>query len=499
MNPNRLSLSITEAVGSSSQVDEVHFEDIDELEYVRPNRRYFPLNTKLKGRAHMKHITKNLQRDTIGHDKSASEANTPDYNVLPLIGNVITGAELEDVPGPSHDNYSDIIQRYKILKGISSETDNVQVNRLENLNWDSDCDFNMLNTVDVTIAPISEQVQCVPIIKLKRVFRQTRSATDNWQIIPQCKKYIKTLKRHSNNDTHINRPLAMCHQESFNPNIVQKHSLGHMSIKCKFCGALKFKGESENLCCAKGLIKLPQFVTPVPEIVALYKDKEFLKNIRAYNSVFGFTSVGATTTTDLRLDTNLANARQGVYTFRIQGTMCHRMGSLLPPGDNQIPSFAQIYIMDPCLDNRSARRCDIMDGLNLSVVQIIERAMASHNPYAKAYSSVGLEINSNPDVIGLRIFESVNTDLRRYNSPTSSEVAAIIVGDLEDKPRDLIVYKKKGGMVRVFDTGPSYDPLQYPLLFPRGELGWQTYLLYGNGNKRHGNQYISTREFYAYR
>lgn len=115
------------------------------------------------------------------------------------------------------------------------------------------------------------------------------------------------------------------------------------------------------------------------------------------------------------------------------------------------------------------------------------------------FSSVGLAMSSNPDVIGLRIFESVQTDLRRYNKPSATEVAAVIVGDLEGKPRDLIVYPKQGGMRRIFETWAQYDPMQYPLLFPRGELGWKKQILYKNNKTRYGTPNVSTREFYAYR
>ncbi len=65
------------------------------------------------------------------------------------------------------------------------------------------------------------------------------------------------------------------------------------------------------------------------------------------------------------------------------------------------------------------------------------------------------------------------TDLRRYNAPTSDEVAAIIPNDEEiAEGRDLILQTRNGALQRIQDTNAAYDALSYPLLFPRGEAGW---------------------------
>ena len=43
------------------------------------------------------------------------------------------------------------------------------------------------------------------------------------------------------------------------------------------------------------------------------------------------------------IDNGLANAKQGVYTFRIHGVVYHCIGQLLPK-DNEAPEHAQIYM-----------------------------------------------------------------------------------------------------------------------------------------------------------
>ena len=67
--------------------------------------------------------------------------------------------------------------------------------------------------------------------------------------------------------------------------------------------------------------------------------RDFRDHIRAYNSALAFASLG------VNLDKELANARRGVYTFRIHGVVHHYIGQLTPR-EGEAPSFAQIYIHD---------------------------------------------------------------------------------------------------------------------------------------------------------
>ena len=75
-------------------------------------------------------------------------------------------------------------------------------------------------------------------------------------------------------------------------------------------------------------------------LLNLFRDPQFRKFSRKYNSAFAFTSLG------VKLDQELANARNGVYTFRIHGQVSHLIGSLTP-ADGRAEEYAQIYILDP--------------------------------------------------------------------------------------------------------------------------------------------------------
>jgi hypothetical protein len=63
--------------------------------------------------------------------------------------------------------------------------------------------------------------------------------------------------------------------------------------------------------------------------------------------------------------------------------------------------------------------------------------------------------------------------MRQYNQPTASEIAVIILDSFsntyESKPRDIIIKTYQNELKHISELHGSYDPLQYPLLFPYGD------------------------------
>jgi hypothetical protein len=60
------------------------------------------------------------------------------------------------------------------------------------------------------------------------------------------------------------------------------------------------------------------------------------------------------TTLGVKVDRSVYGPR-GIYTFRVKGELCHRIGSLLPPPDGE-PAFAQIYVFDTDPDRQANAR-----------------------------------------------------------------------------------------------------------------------------------------------
>jgi hypothetical protein len=67
-----------------------------------------------------------------------------------------------------------------------------------------------------------------------------------------------------------------------------------------------------------------------------------------------------------QIDEQLANAREGVHTFRVQGTIRHCIGTLLLI-ESRTLSFAQLYVFDGEQEPHAKTRCCIVDGLERAV------------------------------------------------------------------------------------------------------------------------------------
>ena len=98
-----------------------------------------------------------------------------------------------------------------------------------------------------------------------------------------------------------------------------------------------------SLCCQKGKVQLPLLQQPptlLQNFLNGFDDGSiiFLQNIRIYNSMFSFTSIGG------KIDISMNNSSAPPQ-FILNGQNYHRIGSLLPQ-DGWKPKFAQLYIYD---------------------------------------------------------------------------------------------------------------------------------------------------------
>lgn len=127
-----------------------------------------------------------------------------------------------------------------------------------------------------------------------------------------------------------------------------------MTYECAYCGAIFWFDErlssypktvypKYSLCCTNGKIQLPLLKRPPPFLNDLIngtsaKSKHYLENIRTYNNMFSFTSMGG------KIDHSM-NTGNGPPVFQLHGQNYHLIGSLLPPV-GEMPKFAQLYIYD---------------------------------------------------------------------------------------------------------------------------------------------------------
>ncbi|KAG7572528.1 Nucleic acid-binding OB-fold [Arabidopsis suecica] len=303
---------------------------------------------------------------------------------------------------------------------------------------------------------------------------------------------------------------------------------GDPVYSCSYCGAIMWYGERINRhkkvrkpiftqCCLQGSVKLP-FLHNQPELLfaLLTNDddmsRHFRENIRAYNMIFSFTSLGG------KCD-NSVTAGRGPNMFQIQGENYHQMGSL-KPGEGEFPKFSQLYIVDT--ENEVENRAGILSKgkssgkykkkpeLRKDIIEAIIKLLNEVNPYVAHFRQARDRFNTNPEQsFHMKIVSDRVKDGRTYAVPTASEVAALIPGDFHVgmPSRDIIIEEKSGYLQRISEIEPCYLALQYPLLFPKGEDGYRTGILKGNNhgkkkNKPEGteeNDCISLRQWYAYR
>ncbi|KAE8904942.1 hypothetical protein PF002_g15780 [Phytophthora fragariae] len=331
---------------------------------------------------------------------------------------------------------------------------------------------------------------------------------------------VDALQRERIRRSTVRRGHALANQANFRvsmlsgPNIVNgRHRLPRTTI-CPHCNAWNWPAESKNACCLKGAVQLPPLQPAPPRLLQLYEDAEFRRQIRAYNQVFAFTSIGASRSNrsafrDVNQDESVAG-QHGVYTYRIQGAMGHYLGSLLPRIDRFTnepvpPKFTQIYIVDPDMQQRAERRRGIFADLESGTLLDIEQMMAEHNPFAQQFLNYAEKLRADraegKDVVDLvyRLHEK-KSNSRTHNLPTVSEVGATLIEDGNlDSPRDILLWAKYHSLLRLFETNPMHDPLQYPLLLPHGELGWTFTDEYAYNIERRSKREMSLREHVAYR
>ena len=85
----------------------------------------------------------------------------------------------------------------------------------------------------------------------------------------------------------------------------------------------------------------------------------------------------------------------------------------------------------------------------------------------------------------------------RYNAPSTNEVAVLMVNQ-ECGSRDIVQRTRDNQLQRIAKTRRSYDALQYPSLFCRGEDGYNFEIFnYSKTDKENTHNITSALKFYT--
>ncbi|RZB68704.1 hypothetical protein D0Y65_038465 [Glycine soja] len=121
------------------------------------------------------------------------------------------------------------------------------------------------------------------------------------------------------------------------------------------------------------------------------------------------------------------------------------------------------------------------DMLDEQIIIAIKDMLDHHNHYAQKFRMARDKLHSAavPD-LKMKLISQRQTDGRLYNLPTTTEVAALI---------------------RIHELHPAYLPLQYPLLYPKGEDGYRLNIPHKDHANIHAakRKQVTLREYFAYR
>src|SRR5687767_13904013 len=98
------------------------------------------------------------------------------------------------------------------------------------------------------------------------------------------------------------------------------------------------------------------------------------------------------------------------------------------PKQNHDPAFAQIYFYDTDLNKQLERRQEIFSHLSSDMLRVLQDELHQINPFVNTFMSAGDQAKNISDIsdINLIIHNTHGKDMRRYNQPTTSEIAVII-------------------------------------------------------------------------
>ncbi len=157
-----------------------------------------------------------------------------------------------------------------------------------------------------------------------------------------------------------------------------------------------------------------------------------------YNSVLAFTLFNA------KVDESVTRGT-GLYSFRIQGELYHKIGSLCST-EGERPQFAQMYIHD--MESKRQNRHVIMPSLDPTTLDRLLTMMYNINLYVEVFKMARdmMATKGAPTDLKLRLIAFQTKDAHRYNVPMANEVVALMVRDgfeAVDK-RDIIVAQQVG-------------------------------------------------------
>lgn len=218
------------------------------------------------------------------------------------------------------------------------------------------------------------------------------------------------------------------------------------SHSCTYCGAQLLQSENNGWCCTNGKFKLDPLPPFSPELLSVFEQERNISLFsRKLNNLLCFSVLGVTGGfCQLPAPSNVA----------ITGRVYHQMIDATQ-GQHSIRWF--LY------DENARTNQAQQQNLSPVLVNSFREFLESYNPFLHHFRQA---FNPNTD-------NSLAIEL--YTPTSGGEVAAIIHANniRQIYPRSIMVFKNLQQRPQPISIlSPLYEPLQYPLFFPHGTLGW---------------------------
>ncbi|UYV71174.1 hypothetical protein LAZ67_8002034 [Cordylochernes scorpioides] len=272
--------------------------------------------------------------------------------------------------------------------------------------------------------------------------------------------------------------------------------IGHMDKQCLHCTAFKYNGERPGMCCSAGKVRIPDLPEP-PEALRTLLDgssphsAEFMQRVHHYNNAFQMTSFGCGSRVVLP---------GYMPTFKVQGQVYHRIGSVLPPLNSDSrqlqPAFLQVFFIGDSSEGVATRHRNFPI-TKPHISSILQDMLHRHNPYVHLFKASIEKIPSPDYKLVIKADKAPpGHHPRPFNAPTINEVAIAIVQENCDR-RDIVLSKRSSGVQRINEFHRSYDALQYPLVFWNGQDGYHFHIPQLIDGVPSAHKTVSCMDFYA--
>lgn len=245
---------------------------------------------------------------------------------------------------------------------------------------------------------------------------------------------------------------------------------------CPHCGRKPFyEGFHSSLCCRNGKDAGKILLEPITKPLSrAFASTSFQQNSIRINDYFGVSSLAIT---GGRQQVTSASGTVTPQSYKILGTTSTR---ILPPNANSGHCPVEWFLSAGSYPAQAHFRSQISDHCNVEELEAcMQKDNALHAGFARekdAYANAedgALHFRKTGGAVTVKFYDS------HYEPEENAEVGAYI-GLKGNASREIVVRKKEtidpktGRPQEAFipAVDPRYEPLRYPLIYTKGELGW---------------------------